>query len=372
VVSGIFPPDAGGPASYVPRLAEYLTANGHGVRVLTLADRVDGHLARAYPVMRLRRGQPYPLRVARTTTAIAGAARDCDVIYANGLYGEVALAARLVPRQVVAKVVGDPAWERARGRGWYEGGIDAYQGETKGWRLRACDRLRNGPLRRSQAVVVPSSYLANMVHGWGVQSQHIHVVPNAVEVPDGLPGPPPRGGRPPELSTICRLVPWKGIDGILRALLQLPEVRLHVVGDGPERAKLEGLSRSLALTHRVVFHGQLPREQALAVMARTDAFVLNSTYEGLPHAVLEAMRLGVAVIATSAGGTPEAVSNGRTGLLVQPGDEQALTAAIGRVLSETGLARRLVDAARTDADSRFTAKAMLEGAVDILSRYAHA
>lgn len=371
MVSGIFPPDAGGPASYVPRLAEHLAANGHGVRVLTLADRVDGHVAHTYPVRRLRRGQPYPLRVALTTTAIAGAARDCDVIYANGLYGEVALATRLVPRPMVAKVVGDPAWERARGRGWYEGGIDAYQSAAKSWRLRACDRMRDGPLRRSQAVVVPSSYLAGLVHGWGIARQRIHVVPNAVEVPDGLPGPPPRAGRPPELAALCRLVPWKGIDGLLRALLLLPDVRLHVVGDGPERTTLEALTRSLALADRVVFHGQLPREQALAILARSDAFVLNSAYEGLPHVVLEAMRLGVAVIATSAGGTPEAVSDGKTGLLVPPGDDQALTAAIKRVLGEPGLARRLIDAARADADSRFSAKMMLEGAVDILSRHAH-
>lgn len=372
MVSGIFPPDVGGPASYVPRMAEHLAANGHAVRVLTLADRLDGHMALTYPVRRLRRGQPYPLRVAHMTSAIASAARDCDVIYANGLYGEVALATRLVHRPVVAKVVGDPAWERARGRGWYEGGIDAYQSAAKGWRLRACDRMRDGPLRRSQAVVVPSSYLAGLVHGWGVAQQRIHVVPNAVEVPDGLPGPPPRVGRPPELATLCRLVPWKGIEGLLRALLPLPDVRLHVVGDGPARTTLEALTRSLALADRVVFHGQLPRAHALAVLAQADAFVLNSTYEGLPHAVLEAMRLGVAVIATSAGGTPEVVSDGRTGLLVPPGDDRALTAAIERMLTEPGLAKRLVDAALSDADSRFTAKAMLEGAVDILSRYAHA
>jgi glycosyltransferase involved in cell wall biosynthesis len=372
VVSGIFPPDVGGPASYVPRLAEHLAASGHTVRVLTLADRVDGHGASTYPVRRLRRGQPYPLRVARTTAAIAGAARDCDVIYANGLYGEVALASRIVPRPVVAKVVGDPAWERARGRGWYDGDIDAYQSAAKGWRLRACDRMRDGPLRRSQAVIVPSSYLAGLVRGWGVAQQRIHVVPNAVEVPDGLPGPPPRAGRPPELATLCRLVPWKGIDGLLRALLPLPEARLHVVGDGPERTTLEALTRSLALGDRVVFHGQLPRGQALAILARADAFVLNSAYEGLPHVVLEAMRLGVAVVATSAGGTPEVVDDGKTGLLVQPGDEQALTAAIRRVLSEPGLAVRLAGAARTEADSRFTTKAMLEGAVGILCRHAHA
>lgn len=372
MVSGIFPPDAGGPASYVPRLAEHLAASGHAVRVLTLADHVDGHAGRSYPVRRLHRGQSYPLRVARTTTAIAGAARDCDVIYANGLYGEVALASRLVPRPVVAKVVGDPAWERARGRGWFDGGIDAYQSAAKGWRLRTCDRMRDGPLRRSQAVIVPSTYLAGLVRGWGVTPERIHVVPNAVEVPDGLPGPPSRAGRPPELATLCRLVPWKGLAGLLRALPALPEVRLHVVGDGPERASLEALTRSLALADRVVFHGQLPRAQALAILARADAFVLNSTYEGLPHVVLEAMRLGVPVVATSAGGTPEAVDDGRTGLLVSPGDEHALTAAIRRVLSETGLAGRLADAARTDADRRFTAKAMLDGTVGILGRYAHA
>ena len=372
LVSGIFPPDAGGPASYVPRLAEFLVARGHTVQVLTLADQTDGHADRPYPVRRLRRSQWYPLRIVRTTVAIAAAARASDIVFANGLYGEVALATRLVRRPVVAKVVGDPAWERARNRGWFPGTIDAYQGAAKGWRLRTCDRIRDLPLRRCRAVIVPSAYLAGLVRGWGVAAERIAVVWNAVEVPAGLPGPLPRAGRPAELISVCRLVPWKGLDGLLRALRLLPQVRLNVVGDGPERTALEALAGELAVADRVVFHGQLPREQALAAIARADVFVLNSTYEGLPHVVLEAMRLGVPVVASAAGGTPEAVSDGRTGLLVPAGDDRALASAIDRLLSEAGLAERLAAAARADADARFTTQAMLAGAERILTEHAHA
>jgi glycosyltransferase involved in cell wall biosynthesis len=340
------------------------------VRLLTLADQVGGHAAYPYPVRRLRRGQTYPLRVARTAAAIACMASNCDVIYANGLFGEVALATRLVRRPVVAKIVGDPSWERVRGRGWYTGTIDAYQEAEKGWRLRACDRLRDSSLRRCNAIIVPSGYLAGLVAGWGVPAERIHVVWNAVEVPPGLPGPPPTAGRPAELVTVCRLVPWKGVDGILRALCSMPAARLTVIGDGPERPALEAMAHALAVADRVRFLGQLPREQALTAMARADVFVLNSTYEGLPHVVLEAMRVGVPVVATAAGGTPEAVRDGVTGLLVPPGDPGALAAALGRIIGEPDLGRRLAGAARADADSRFAPSSMLEGAARILAQHA--
>src|SRR5262245_5976030 len=117
MVSGIFPPDRGGPASYVPRMAQALVKLGHAVEVVCLSDRlVDDSTTHSFPVHRIRRGQFWPLRLAHTVFSIWRAAWRHDVIYVNGLGAESALAALLAGRPTVHKIVGDYAWERAVGR----------------------------------------------------------------------------------------------------------------------------------------------------------------------------------------------------------------------------------------------------------------
>jgi glycosyltransferase involved in cell wall biosynthesis len=112
----------------------------------------------------------------------------------------------------------------------------------------------------------------------------------------------------------------------------MDEVGLLVCGDGPERNTLEKLARDLRLMDRIHFAGQKNRKETLALMAGCDIFVLNSTYEGLSHVILEAMNLGLPVIATSVGGNPELVKNGETGILLKEGDPEALRSAILQLL----------------------------------------
>jgi glycosyltransferase involved in cell wall biosynthesis len=91
------------------------------------------------------------------------------------------------------------------------------------------------------------------------------------------------------------------VNGLLEALTEVPELGLVVVGDGPERPRLERRARELGVSDRVYFAGQRSKKEALSLMAACDLFVLNSAYEGLPHVVLEAMALGLPVVATAVG-----------------------------------------------------------------------
>lgn len=106
-----------------------------------------------------------------------------------------------------------------------------------------------------------------------------------------------------------------------------------IVGDGPERDRLERLVKSLGLLRRVRFLGRVGPSEARAVMAECDCVVLNSTYEGLPHVALEALALGQYVIATSVGGMAEVVENGGDLMPISPNDEAALCRALGEVVS---------------------------------------
>jgi len=132
-----------------------------------------------------------------------------------------------------------------------------------------------------------------------------------------------------------------------------------ICGDGPERTQLEQLAKDLGVTDRIYFAGQRNRKAALALMADCDIFVLASTYEGLPHVVLEAMSLGLPVIATSVGGIPELVQDGETGVLIEDGDAETLSAAVLRLIASPELLQRMKNKAQLKAKT-FSLSRMVE------------
>ena len=363
MVTGIFPPDRGGPASYVPRMSAALAGRGHRVEVVCLSDRQE-HDDSAFPfsVHRILRGTFWPVRIFLTTLAIGRAALRNDVVFVHGLGAETALAALCAGRPTVYKIVGDYAWERAVGRGWFLGTIDEYQTTAKPLRLRLSDCIRTFPLRLARRIIVPSRYLQRIVTGWRVGSEKIQVIYNATP-PAGAASAagaelPAWSGK--TLLTVCRLVPWKGVDALIRLLPQLPDTRLVIAGDGHIRGALGQLAAVTGVTERVVFLGDVPHREVAGYLRQADAFVLNSTYEGLPHVVLEAMAAGTPVIATDAGGTGEVVEHEATGLLVPVGDAAALQTAVERLWRDPALGRQLTAEARRRLDAHFDFQAMVD------------
>lgn len=122
-------------------------------------------------------------------------------------------------------------------------------------------------------------------------------------------------------------------------LRQVESAHLLIVGDGPRRTNLEELARRLEVADSVTFLG--PRSDAVAVVALANVFVMSSRQEGLPIALLEAMALERACVTTAVGGIPEVIVNGKSGLLVPPGDHDALARALVRVAREDSLSRNL-------------------------------
>jgi glycosyltransferase involved in cell wall biosynthesis len=144
--------------------------------------------------------------------------------------------------------------------------------------------------------------------------------------------------EPRYLLTICRLMVWKGVDGILRALKELPEdVELLVAGDGDMLEPWKALARDLGLEQRAHFLGNLPYERIPLLIRAADVFVLNSEYEGLSHTLLEVSALGLPIVATGVCGNPEVVEHGVNGLLVPPRNPAVLRTALERLLADPGL-----------------------------------
>jgi len=369
IVTGIFPPDIGGPATYVPLIAGALAERGHKITVLTTSEPQDlAHDDSRYPfpVVRLNRRLPLWGRTRRLIRLILRHGREADIIYANGMHLETALANKVLRRPLVMKIVGDEAWERATRKGWTKDGFEEFQRKRQPWPAELNKWLRSWATRQADKVIVPSQYLKRFVTRWGVAEEKCIVVYNAVDAPaDVKPAVLPLQ-TPVKLVTVGRLVPWKGVDKIIELLPEIDEAGLVIIGDGPERARLEALTRSLELDDRVYFAGQRSKKETHALMAACDIFVLNSSYEGLPHVIVEAIQLGLPVVATAVGGTPEVVRDGENGLLVQPGESEAVREALRQLVTDISLRQRLRDNTRA-ALYRFRFETMIKETEQILT-----
>ena len=350
-MSGIWPPDVGGPASHAPALADALLEAGHEVEVVTTADAEPA--VRPYPVRWVSRSRPAPFRHLAVAREVRRAGRAADRVYATTMVRRAALGATLARRPLVVKLVADEAYERERRAGRFDGTLEEFQ-LRKGLRVWALRATRTAALRRARAVVVPSAYLRQIALGWGLDPARVTVVPNPA--PE-LPPLPSRdeartalgiGGF--ALGTAGRLTAQKALGDALDAVSRVQDVQLLVLGDGPERVALERHAARLGLGERVRFLGAGSREDVLTLFCAVDAALLTSAWENLPHTLLEALAVGTPVVATAVGGIPEVLRDGENGLLVPPRDVDAITAAVERLVRDDRLRGALAQAGRASVE----------------------
>jgi glycogen synthase len=200
------------------------------------------------------------------------------------------------------------------------------------------------------AVIVLTTRMAELIRADG-RTGPVYVVPSGVvsvpaDVDDArLLAEIPR----PRVVFLGRLHAQKQVDTLVRAARQLPGTQIVLVGDGPERGSLHRLAQRLHVADRVWFLGFVPHQHVAGLLRAADALALPSRYEELGTALLEGMQAGLPIVASATGGVQQVIADGRTGLLVPPGDPSALAAALGRVLADRALAERLGVAARAEA-----------------------
>ncbi|REE97435.1 glycosyltransferase family 4 protein [Thermomonospora umbrina] len=211
--------------------------------------------------------------------------------------------------------------------------------------------LQHHGLKKADAVIVLTERLKPLVPG-----DNVHVIPPGVGV--GFRRQASVSGRAaladvgrPRVAFVGRLRAQKGVDTLLRAfaLLGASGGRLVIVGDGPERARLEALAARLGVAGRVSFLGFVPHETVPALLREMDVLVLPSRYEELGSVLLEAMYCRVPVVATQVGGVPHLIRHGHNGLLVPSGSPARLADTLRRLLVKPGLGEALADEARRSA-----------------------
>ncbi|MCX5747752.1 MAG: glycosyltransferase [Proteobacteria bacterium] len=208
-----------------------------------------------------------------------------------------------------------------------------------------------------------------------VSAKIVSVIANGIDVRAFIPDAAARGRLRAELKippTAClvgtagRLVPEKNYGLLLEAARGVlgPDVRLVIVGDGPERAALQA-AVDPAIVDRVHWLGI--RHDIPALLSAFDLFALSSTTEGLPIAVIEAMAAGLPILCTAVGGLPGVIRHGETGLLVPPSDVDAYRAALRELAGDPDRRQALGDAARADVAVRFSLDRVMD---DYLRLYA--
>ena len=352
IVSGIWPPDVGGPATHAPEVAAFLRSRGHDVEVVVTAPHAP--TPQAYPVHWTSRRLPKGPRHLHSAALIARLSRRADVVYTTGMFARSAVGARLARRPYVVKLTGDPAFERMRARGSVGGTVEEFQ-EAGGLQARALGSLRGSVLRGAAHVYCPSEYLRLLVLEWGVDPARTGVLPNPA------PAPPAFGDREElrrrlglngvALAFAGRLTAQKSLTVLLEAVARADGVTLAIAGEGPERGAVEAGVRRLELGDRVRLLGPLSRDGVLELFHAADGAVLSSGWENFPHSVVESLAVGTPVIATAVGGVAEVVHDRENGLLVPPGDAGALADAMRDFASDEELRRRLRAAAAPSVES---------------------
>jgi glycosyltransferase involved in cell wall biosynthesis len=342
LATGLFPPDIGGPATYSKLLLEKLPQRGISVSVVSFGE------VRQYP--RLIRHLLFFIKcLARGWRAELMYAQDPVSVGLPAL-----LAATLLRVPFVVRVAGDYAWEQGVQRFSVKDSIDEFQHKRYGFRVEFLRSIQQFVVRSADLVIAPSYYFRNLVSLWTRDGKVIAIY-NGIELPE----PIALSREPNTIISAGRLVPWKGFAMLIEMLHDLPEWKLVIAGEGPERKALEALALGLKVSNRVIFLGQVRRESLYEHIARSEAFVLNTSFESFSYQVVEAMALGTPVITTRVGNLPEIIRDGVDGILTSPNDRGAFLTALKRLDADPQLRAQLSKSAQERAEL-FSLKTMLD------------
>lgn len=245
-----------------------------------------------------------------------------DVIDAHYLFPDGVAAAML------AKATGKPFLVTARG---------SDVRELANYRLPRA--LIRWAASRAFKVITVSAALAHDLEAIGVPPERLVVLRNGVDLSLFSPGDRTklrerlRLSDGPVLASVGRLVELKGHDVMIRAMGLMRDTTLVIVGEGPERRRLETLARTVGVADRVRFLGQVSQQQLVGVYRGADALVLASRHEGWPNVLLEAMACGCPVVATEVDGIREIVQHEDAGIVAQARSPEGIADALRRLMA---------------------------------------
>ena len=367
----IYPPEIGGPATYVKELSARIH-DKHEITVVAFTDNIE-----PFPGTKLvavSKLNPLPIRLWKYFWTLMREAKNADVILvqnamAAGLPTALVKIFRGTP--FVVRMVGDEAWERAEQnkittKTWEEF-IDAPEG---GLRTKIMMLVQKFVLKKANFIMPPSEYNKGLViKAYGVDPNKIIVNYTATEEPEVVPIEP--DPKPHQVVTVARLISLKKIDEIIKAMKMVvakyPDANLVIAGEGPEMDNLKNLTKELGLENSVEFLGKISRAETWQLRKNSSVYIINSTHESLPISVLTSLASGIPIIATNVSGIREVVYHEKTGLLVESGDIDGIANSIFRLFEDPKLRDSVVENGKILLKERFSWEAHLANLEKLLT-----
>ena len=341
VTVGIFPPDIGGPATFVPKIAKYFQDElNYEIEILTLSDNKNSNIKDDFSVKRIDRNLPIIYRWLKTIFTIYKLGKNKDLIFVNGLGTEATIANIFLKKKIIRKIVGDPVWERAYSKAKISESFDEFQVKNYGFSISLQKKVRSFSIKKSDIVVTPSQHLKNFILNLGFKNK-IEIINNGVFIPEENTNIFTNDQI--NITIVSRLVSHKNIEKIIKAISDLnsPLINLNIIGDGPELNQLQKISLESNNKDNIIFHGKLNRDDINHIFLKSDIYIQASNYEGLPHSLLEAMSYGIPVLCTPVGECKEILGNEDRGYILDlPVSKNNIKSKISEIIGEKDIANK--------------------------------
>tara|TARA_B100002019_G_C21195927_1_gene561414 strand:- start:46 stop:1188 length:1143 start_codon:yes stop_codon:yes gene_type:complete len=341
VTVGIFPPDIGGPATFVPKIVNYFQNElDYEIEILTLSDGKNLDIKDRFFVKRIDRNLPIIYRWLKTIFTIYKLGKNKDLIFVNGLGTESTIANIFLKKKIIRKIVGDPVWERAYNKGKVSENFDEFQVKNYGLSISLQKKVRNFSIKNSDIVITPSQHLKNFILNLGFKNK-IETIHNGITIPEE--SAKKFTNDQTNITIVSRLVTHKNIEKIIAAISDLNNslIKLNIIGDGPELDQLQSIASRSNNKENVIFHGKLYRDDINSIFLKSDIYVQASNYEGLPHSLLEAMSYGIPVLCTPVGECKELLGNEDRGYeLDLPVSKDNIKSKIKEIISDKNTASK--------------------------------
>jgi len=331
IVTGIYPPEIGGPATHVPEISQQLIKNGHKVVIVTYGlpkfSMNKGVKIFKIPYPKLPKFLAFPLRIVQLTLLLNNVIKkeNIDVLYIQdpSIAGIPSVMSKLKHRKpIILRFIGDWAWELSFSKGWTKDSLERFY-LKRTIKTEWIKYLQKIIINKCDRIIVPSNYLKRILILNKVKPK-IKIIPNAINTNITVQAHKKRK----RLLCVGRLVPWKNFDKVVKIMPRIikknPEVKLLIVGDGPELTNLKQLSKKLKVNKNIKFLGRLPRKDVLKLFSEGGIVILPSLYEGMSHVLLEAQLHKCPVIVSRYGGNPETIINKKTGFVINNNLERVI------------------------------------------------
>ena len=341
VTVGIFPPDIGGPATFVPKIAKYFQDElNYEIEILTLSDNKNSNINDDFSVKRIDRNLPIIYRWLKTIFTIYKLGKNKDLIFVNGLGTEATIANIFLNKKIIRKIVGDPVWERAYSKAKISESFDEFQVKNYGLSISLQKKVRSFSIKKTDIVITPSQHLKNFILNLGFKNK-IEIINNGVFIPEENTNIFTNDQI--NITIVSRLVSHKNIEKIIRAISDLndPLIYLNIIGDGPELNQLQKISLESNNKDNIIFHGKLNRDDINHIFLKSVIYIQASNYEGLPHSLLEAMSYGIPVLCTPVGECKEILGNEDRGYILDlPVSKNNIKSKISQIIGEKDIANK--------------------------------